>query len=104
MEFPQSLTRTAVARLVRPTAAERDRKRWWDPELFTALAAADDDGPGLAGPLVAPPGPPDDGGNDGDPVRARVDTYRIARRQTRNGFARTAAIRYQAVAPVCRYG
>ncbi|WP_189166622.1 acyl-CoA dehydrogenase family protein, partial [Sphaerisporangium melleum] len=43
--------RELADRVARPTAADRDRDRRWDPELFTELTGAGT-GPGLAGPLV----------------------------------------------------
>ncbi|GBP99770.1 hypothetical protein SSP531S_11670 [Streptomyces spongiicola] len=42
-------TRELADRVVRPTAADRDRDRSWDPALFAELADAR---PGLTGPLV----------------------------------------------------
>ncbi|MEU5219254.1 acyl-CoA dehydrogenase family protein [Streptomyces sp. NPDC020807] len=43
-------TRELVDRLVRPSTADRDRRRHWDKTLFTALSAST--GPALAGLLV----------------------------------------------------
>ncbi|WP_028647984.1 acyl-CoA dehydrogenase family protein [Nocardiopsis sp. CNT312] len=43
--------RRLADRVVRPSAAPRDRDRGWDPELFSELAGGGP-GPGLAGPLV----------------------------------------------------
>ncbi|MFE0702124.1 acyl-CoA dehydrogenase family protein [Streptomyces sp. NPDC058872] len=43
-------TRELVDRLVRPSTADRDRRRHWDKTLFTALSAPT--GPALAGLLV----------------------------------------------------
>lgn len=57
MEIPHSpaapgdWAREIAGRLARPSAAERDRDRRWDPRLFAELAASGS-GPGLAGPLV----------------------------------------------------
>ena len=43
--------RELAGRVVRPTAAERDRDRRWDQGIFAELSGARS-GPGLAGPLV----------------------------------------------------
>ncbi|MFJ9343334.1 acyl-CoA dehydrogenase family protein [Streptomyces sp. NPDC101733] len=44
--------RELAERVVRPSAADRDRDRRWDPALFAALAAAAPGGPSLTGALV----------------------------------------------------
>ncbi|MFI7504682.1 acyl-CoA dehydrogenase family protein [Streptomyces sp. NPDC049687] len=57
MEIPHSPTapgewaREFAGRVARPTVADRDRDRRWDPRLFAELAGARP-GPGLTGPLV----------------------------------------------------
>ncbi|SFL17887.1 acyl-CoA dehydrogenase family protein [Streptomyces pini] len=48
---PDEQVREFADRVARPTTADRDRARRWDPALFAELAGART-GPGLAGPLV----------------------------------------------------